>query len=69
MTPKEKAEKIVNEFYKLSTPKDTLQEILIDQKLAKDSALLCLDIILQPFLIDYAITGHWKEVKQEIEKL
>ena len=69
MTPKEKAEKIVNEFYKLSTPKDTLQEILIDQKLAKDSALLCLDIILQPFLIDYAITGHWEEVKKEINKL
>ena len=35
MTPKEKAEKIVNEFYKLSTPKDTLQEILIDQKISE----------------------------------
>jgi len=69
MTPKEKAEKIVNMFFRLTPAKDTVKEIILDQKLAKESALLCVNIILQPFLIDYAITGHWEEVKKEIEKL
>jgi hypothetical protein len=69
MTPKEKAKKIVDMFFKITSIKDNLRDVLIDQKIAKESALLSVNLILQPFLIDYDLIDYWKEVKQEIEKI
>ena len=61
MTPKEKALKLVNIY------KDKC--IGMEDYWAKECALICVNVILQPFLINYEIREHWIEVKKEIQKL
>ncbi len=78
MKPAEKAKKLVYEFYKLTLPKNNLERILVDENLAKESALICVnEIIGLGFLtngtdherIQESQVYYWKEVIKEIEKL
>lgn len=71
MTPKEKAIIIVDKFKNINKEKNKCQNPIfyITDKAAKECALIAVDLLLQPFLIDYEIREHYLEVKQEIEKL
>ena len=64
MTPKEKAEELTLEYYKLGS------HLYIPISLAKQCASIAVDEILKtlkpPCLNEYS---YWKEVKQEINKL
>jgi len=68
MTPKEKAEELVDKFYPMFD--NSVRDIL-----AKKCALIAVDEILQMVdetmqgWLDADIIAHWKQVKQEIEKL
>ena len=73
MTPKEKAEELVDKFFNWYPEQDA-------QFIAKQCALIAVDELIethngmQTFLlseIGYLITSpdYWQEVKQEIEKL
>jgi hypothetical protein len=68
MTPKEKAEELINKFYRIIP----LDKMTIDYNLAKKCALLALDELLN-VIEDEREGFNWKsyylEVKQEIEKL
>ncbi len=71
MTPKEKAEDLVNKHLNinLSQVDDLVNGIRI--RLAQENALITVNEILESFIIN--ITEHqivyWVEVKQELEKL
>ncbi len=71
MTPKEKAEDLVNKHLNinLSQVDDLVNGIRI--RLAQENALITVNEILESFIIN--ITEHqivyWEEVKQELEKL
>ena len=74
MTAKEKAKELFDRFYGI----EPVQPIYIgmDKGQAKQSALICVDEILEniteevmtykPFMMN---TDYWQEVKQEINKL
>jgi hypothetical protein len=68
MTPKEKAHIIVDKFHD-DIDFNLVGSPSVKRIVAKKCALICLDIILQPFLIDYEIRNHWEEVREEVEKL
>lgn len=68
MSPKEKAEYLINKMYSKSSPDEGMSCYE-----AKDCALICVEEIIKsspnkpldtPFTIEY-----WDEVKQEIKKL
>ena len=65
MTPKEKAEKLVLMF-ELCQSKELRG---YNHDTAVDSAILCCKVVLQPFLIDYSMIEHWKEVEKELKLL
>ena len=71
MTPKQKAEKLVNEFYRIIP----LDKMTLDFNLAKKCALIAVDEIMSaltylPYGLDYLNKiCYWEEVKQEIEAL
>jgi hypothetical protein len=72
MTPKEKAQKLVNEFYRIIP----LDKMTIDYNLAKNCALIAVDEILDlKHIVILRRNMHemeldfWDEVKQEIEAL
>jgi hypothetical protein len=73
MTPKQKAEKLVNEFYRIIP----LDKMTLDFNLAKKCALIAVDEILEEYKEDYkdihedifTIYSWWKQVKKEIEAL
>ena len=71
MTPKEKAEDLINKFY---IEGDMLKESH-SYRLAKKCALIAVDEIIEDNRINYMLLGvgigkyYWQEVKQEIEKL
>lgn len=70
MTPKEKAKKMVDAFERKQPKTFNGQNFRgINYDLAKESALLCVNVVLQPFLIDFELIEHWKQVRIEIEKL
>ena len=68
MTPKEKAKELVYKF-------DNTMEFSTPQRFAKQCALVTVDEILKMVdetmqgWLDADIIAHWKQVKQEIEKL
>jgi hypothetical protein len=68
MTPKEKAEELINKFYRIIP----LDKMTIDYNLAKKCALIAVDEILN-VIEDEREGFNWKsyylEVKQEIEEL
>jgi hypothetical protein len=68
MTPKEKAEELVNTYFHIIDNAHPLTDIMIS---AKQCALIAVDEIIKlPIAIgiDDLIT-YWEEVKQEIEQL
>jgi hypothetical protein len=60
MTPKEKAEELINEMF------DFTEVTYID---AKKCAIIAVDEILEIFHSPIPNYNYWQEVKQEIEKL
>ena len=80
MTPKEKAEELINMFSPHAKNWDCFYDIPLDENHAKQCALITVDEIVEFMRMDdeYSETlynanskwvGYWKEVKQEIEKL
>jgi hypothetical protein len=69
MTPKEKAEELVNKFYNLESEGDKGGWMTFND--AKKCALIAVDEILQMGIIAYwnMAKEYWEEVKNEIEKL
>ena len=76
MTPKEKAEELVNKFYRIIP----LDKMTIDFDLGKKSALIAVNEIIKAepsekgMIIGgtqtrYLTINYWHEVKQEINKL
>ena len=64
MTPKEKAKELVDKF-KLSTGANTKINIYV----AKQCALIAVDVIIFELKIRNCSVKYFEEVKQEIEKL
>ncbi len=67
MKPKEKAQKILDMHYMVVV--NVSDSLRTPKQMAKESALLSVNLILQPFLIDYKLIEHWTEVKKELLKL
>jgi len=72
MTPKQKAEKLVNEFYRIIP----LDKMTIDFNLAKQCALIAVDELLEATKkYDYTLSSnpiynqYWLNVKSQIELL
>jgi hypothetical protein len=72
MTPKQKAEKLVNEFYRIIP----LDKMTLDFDLAKKCALISVDELLEATKrYDYTLgpkpsyNDYWLKVKYQIEKL
>ena len=63
MTPKEKAEELLNKF---NNPDRTNYPYVHN---AQQCALIAVDEILQQILWDKGAVKYWNEVKQEIEAL
>lgn len=62
MTPKEKAEQIVQKF--IYRTKD-----YVEIEDAKQCAIIAVDEILNTYLFDLVQKQYWQQVKQEIENL
>jgi hypothetical protein len=78
MTPKEKAEQLVDRFVKLTYSVNKFNYITeLECEVSKQCALICVDEILKAlYEVEYwekdsaiKICKHYKEVKQEINKL
>ena len=72
MTPKQKAEKLVNEFYRIMP----LDKMTLDFNLAKKCALIAVDELLEATKrYDYTLgpnpsyNDYWLKVKYQIENL
>jgi hypothetical protein len=72
MTPKQKAEKLLNEFYRIIP----LDKMTIDYNLAKKCALISVDELLEATKrYDYTLgpnpsyNDYWLKVKYQIENL
>jgi hypothetical protein len=72
MTPKQKAEKLVNEFYRIIP----LDKMTLDFDLAKKCALIAVDELLEATKrYDYTLgpnpsyNDYWLKVKYQIENL
>lgn len=76
MTPKEKAEKLIEEFMNIKSKKLS-DYSRIEYPTARECALICVNEISkvvpykrrQPHLYDDETIEYWDEVKEEIEKL
>jgi hypothetical protein len=66
MTPKEKAEQLINAFIPHVRWKMGQEDVI---RRAKECALIAVDEIIKEIKFDIYLTEYWKEVKQEIEKL
>jgi hypothetical protein len=72
MTPKDKAEELVNKFHKFTYTAVHAHKTSGEYADAKQCALIAVDEILNFINTDafsYTNEEYWKEVKQEIEKL
>jgi hypothetical protein len=69
MTPKEKAIELCVKFFKPSVFEYEEKQYLVDEENAKQSALICVDEILENNYGAKFQMIFWKEVKQEINKL
>jgi hypothetical protein len=67
MTPKEKAQKILDMHYMVVS--NVYDSLKTKEEMAKESAIISVKMILQPFLIDFKLIKHWKEVLKELETL
>ena len=75
MTPKEKAQELVDKMYGKTPVRDLIAQIEEDKQYAKQCALIAVDELIK---IHYLLTtthdtspsiNYWKEVKQELDKL
>jgi hypothetical protein len=73
MTPQEKANELVNKYWKINTENDYWT---VSLSLGKRMAIIAVDYIItsnphsNPFNTDvYSTMDYWQEVKKEIEKL
>ena len=64
MTPKNKAENLVEKYYHLFSVE---LENTIDLREAKQCALIAVDELIKQ--VTHSDVGYWQEVKQEIQKL
>jgi hypothetical protein len=70
MTPKEKAEELVNKYSIWCW-----NEVVCDYEIAKQCALIAVDEMIKtvnmciPYHNPETFVDYWKEVKQELEKL
>jgi hypothetical protein len=78
MTPQEKAEELVNDFYDTTPNEAWINEPLGLSKeykaweQAKQCAIIAVDVIIKEWDNEHGRNSkqkYWKEVKQEIEKL
>lgn len=70
MTPKEKAEELVNNFYEPFYYNDSLSSKRILYARAKQCALIAVDEVINSALFKWLEDEiYWQEVKQEIENL
>ena len=74
MTPKEKAEELVNKYEMCTRPIFTLLQYDVEKVYNKECALIAVDEILnlEPPELSYMepfSKSYWEEVKQEIKKL
>lgn len=67
MTPKEKAQIIYDKHYLIVS--NVYDSLRTKKEMAKEASLISINLLLQPFLIEYDLIGHFKEVREEIEKL
>jgi len=70
MTPKQKSKQLVDSFFRLTSVKDNIVDVIKDSAIAKKSALICVNEIIQS-QEDYGGNNiySWKKVKKEIIKL
>ena len=70
LTPKEKAEELYNNYYKLYWEYDNLiTKIPFLKEMAKKYVLIAVDEIIKTYLeIDPKLT-YWREVKEELLKM
>jgi len=66
MTPKEKAEELVENFYCNIDFNECYQGSKIS---AKQCALICVDEVLDNRILNHNTWEYWQDVKQEINKL
>jgi hypothetical protein len=73
MTPKEKAEELLNKMYGETPVRSIISEIEQDRKYAKQCSIIAVNEILLNNVCtptDYGASWtYWQQVKQEIEKL
>jgi hypothetical protein len=75
MKPQEKAQELINSFSPHAKNWDCFYDIPLDENHAKKCALIAVDEILQMVneqmqgFFNSDIIAHWKQVKNEIEKL
>ena len=67
MTPKEKAKELLDKFYNKNI--QNFWDIEEAIKEAKQSALICVDEILETYIDLDPKLNYWKEVKKEINNL
>jgi hypothetical protein len=75
MTPKEKAQELVDKFREFADGTDSETDRYspgVEKEKAKQCALIAVEEILNSILGNYEfdfLRNYWQEVKQEIEKL
>ena len=71
MTPKEKAEELVDKMYGKTPVRDLIAQIEEDKQYAKQCALVAVDEILNINSVDkdFSLLFYWQDVKDEIQNL
>ena len=71
MTPKEKAQELVDKMYGKTSVRDLIAQIEEDKQYAKQCALVAVDEILNINLVDkdFSLSFYWQDVKDEIQNL
>ncbi len=78
MTPKEKADSLINKLYPHVKLWDSHNDVLLKDNHLVDSAIICVDEILNfdirakcesQFIIAERIESYWQQVKEELIKM
>ena len=78
MTPKEKAQELVDKMYGKTPVRDLIAQIEEDKQYAKQCALIAVDELIKSHYLlttthdlepSIRCKSYWKEVKQELDKL
>ena len=68
MTPKEKAEELVDKFYNIDLDSNMFDDFNMNIFYAQRCALICINEMIR-ICYDHTMASYYGEVKQEIEKL